>query len=51
MRKKFTRERITSATEIAGVLLMTSGFGLMFGLGVALIVGGIAAIVFGYLAG
>jgi len=45
------RENITTATEIVGAGSICAGVGLHFGFDFGLIVGGIFAIVFSYLAG
>jgi hypothetical protein len=45
------RENITTAVEIAGASSICVGVGLHFGFDFGLIVGGIFALVFSYLAG
>ena len=45
------RENVTTAVEIAGAGSVCAGIGLHFGFDFGLIVGGIFAIVFSYLAG
>jgi phage shock protein PspC (stress-responsive transcriptional regulator) len=45
------RENITTAVEIAGAGSVCAGIGLHFGFDFGLIVGGIFALVFSYLAG
>jgi len=45
------RENITTVVEIAGAGSICAGVGLRFGVDFGLIVGGIFAIVFSYLAG
>jgi len=44
------RQWLTTAIEICGAASITIGVGLCFGLGISLIVGGILALVFSYLA-
>jgi len=44
------RQYLTTSIEIAGATSITVGSGLQFGLPVALIVGGVLAIVFSYFA-
>jgi len=45
------RENVTTAIEIAGAGCISAGVGLRFGFDFGLIVGGIFALVFSYLAG
>lgn len=44
------RERVTTGVEILGASLVTAGIGVLFGLGAALIVAGVACLLLGYLA-
>lgn len=44
------RQWLTTVIELCGATSITVGVGLCFGLGVALIVGGVLALVFSYLA-
>lgn len=46
-----SRDTWTSAAEVAGAACIVGGFFLLFGLGVALCVLGVALIALGYLAG
>jgi len=50
MNKLFNREVITNVTEIGGALSVTIGVGLLGGFAAALILGGIFAMVFSFLA-
>lgn len=43
------RRKLTDLVEVVGVAAVVAGVALLFGLGVALIVGGIASVVVGYL--
>ncbi len=46
-----TRDRVTSAVELLGAGAVVAGCFVLFGLGVALMVAGVALIGIGYLAG
>jgi uncharacterized membrane protein YkgB len=50
MNKWFSREVVTNVTEIGGALSVTVGVGLLAGAAAALILGGIFAMLFSYLA-
>lgn len=50
MKRFFTRDAVTSVTEIAGSALIVGGAFVLFGIGVALVAAGAALIVLGYLA-
>lgn len=45
------RQRITTSLELAGFTAITSGVTISFGVGAGLIVGGILAVLTGYLVG
>lgn len=45
-----TRDRVTSAVELLGAAAVVAGCVVLFGAGVALIVGGLALVAIGWLA-
>ena len=45
------REKVTTAAEIGGAVCIAVGIGLLWGFAFGLISAGVAAVVFGYLAG
>ena len=50
-RRVLSRDSVTTAAEIAGGACIVAGAGVLFGLGIALVVGGIALLAMGYLGG
>lgn len=50
MNRFFTRAVVTSVVEIAGAFSITVGVGRLFGLSAALILGGVFAMAFAFLA-
>jgi len=50
-RRVLSRDAVTTAAEIAGGACIVAGAGVLFGLGIALVVAGAALLVLGYLGG
>ena len=50
-RRALSRDTVTTAAEIVGGACIVAGAGVLFGLGIALIVAGAALLLLGYLGG